>query len=108
MSYFYAGKWLVEAIPILDRLDWCFPDSDTESADQHMRETQNVEELNILPEEMDLLPEEIQDGCEAWTQITFSTDDAFYKEAAPDLGGWYNVAAVLDTEGFYLLLVEEC
>ncbi len=70
---FYVGKYLIDG----DTLEpghtgaWFMPEAPT----QHMAETSNVEELQILPTDMNVVPTQIQFGACTWTD-----DDGF----APD------------------------
>ena len=74
---FYAGKYLIDG----DTLEpmhtgaWFMP----KAPKQHMAETSNVEELQVLPTDMNLVPTQIQFGACTWTDDEgFSADhDAF-------------------------------
>ena len=78
---FYVGKYLIDG----DTLEpghtgaWFMPEAPT----QHMAETSNVEELQVLPTDMDLIPTQIQFGACSWTDDEgFTADhgafDTFY------------------------------
>jgi len=77
---FYVGCYLIQQDtlePPFDGSSWALPDT------QHVRETSNVEELLIDPEDIDVVPEEAQYGCAQWTDDEgFSPDheayDTFY------------------------------
>ena len=74
---FYVGKYLIDGDTIepLHTGAWFMPDAPK----QHMAETSNVEELQVLPTDMDSIPTQIQFGACAWTDDEgFSADhDAF-------------------------------
>jgi len=74
---FYAGKYLIDGDTLepLHTGAWFMP----EAPKQHMAETSNVEELQVLPTDMDLVPTQIQFGACTWTDDEgFSPDhDAF-------------------------------
>jgi hypothetical protein len=96
---FYVGSYFVAGFSTPVQQDWLFPDNL-----EHARETSNVEELNINPEDIDLFPLEVQAGACSYTEVTFSTVDEFYVSTSPALGGFY-ISSVSDNEGFYILLV---
>lgn len=62
---FYVGCYLIDqdALEPLHTGAWFMPDAPT----QHMAETSNVEELQVLPTDMDSIPTQIQFGACAWT-----------------------------------------
>jgi len=94
---FYVGTWFVPRFDIPVQQDWRLP---LDGDHQHIKDTSNVEELHINPEEMDEFPEVIQAGLRQW--VTFvELDHEFYSTTAPGLGGFYfsNVPGV---GGFYL------
>ena len=78
---FYVGKYLIAG----DTLEpghtgaWFMPSAPK----QHMAETSNVEELQVLPTDMNVLPTQIQFGACSWTDdegFTADSDafDTFY------------------------------
>lgn len=94
---FYVGTWFVQSFPIPIQQDWLLP---LDGDHQHLKDTQNVEELRVNPEDMDELPQDIQAGADEW--ITFSSPDGefymqgfpsseFYSTTAPGIGGFYLV-----------------
>ena len=73
---FYLGKYLLdqESLDPLHTGAWFMPDKPT----QHMAETSNVEELQVLPTDMDSVPTQIQFGACSWTDDDGSSlDDQF-------------------------------
>jgi len=98
---FYAGTWFVPVYNVPEQQDWLIPlDGNLES----LKETQNVEELDVNPEDMDLLPQEIQAGCASW--ITFSSPTgSFYVTGPPFDTGFYIQVKPYDT-GFYVQSIE--
>ena len=78
---FYVGKYLIDG-DVIDPLHtgaWFMP----EAPKQHMAETSNVEELQVLPTDMNVLPTQIQFGACSWTDdegFTADSDafDTFY------------------------------
>ena len=101
---FYLGKYLIEDQDEIDSEDagWCFPDRESDPLSQHLKETQNVEELRVLPTDMNLIPTEIQAGGDSWDNVVFVSTGDFYPDDSMATGGWYNVSGVLDLTGFYL------
>ena len=95
---FYVGTWFVPRFDIPVQQDWRLPlDGDL----QHIKDTSNVEELHINPEDMDELPDVIQAGLHQW--VTFSTSiHEFYSQTPPGFGGFY-FSSVPGVGGFYLL-----
>lgn len=97
---FYLGSWYVPEFPIPTQQDWLF--SLNEVGD--LTDTQNVEELNINPEDMDQLPQDIQSGAAQWVTFSVPSGD-FYTTAeyrtGSRLGGFY-VQSVPGVGGFYL------
>ena len=79
MAGFYSGSFFVKSFPTPVQQDWLFPDHL-----EHSRETSNVEDLNINPEDIELFPLEVQAGADSYTRITFSTIDEFYITAVVD------------------------
>ena len=94
MDGFYVGSFFVEEFPTPVQQDWLFPNNL-----EHSRDTSNVEELNINPEDLILFPEEIQAGSCNYT-VTFTTlDPDFYVEGlGVDLGFYFRHYTDL---GFY-------
>ena len=73
---FYLGCYLIQQDSLEPRHTgaWLMPDLPT----QHMAETSNVEDLNVLPTKMASIPTQIQYGCTLWTSDEgFSADDPF-------------------------------
>jgi len=92
---FYAGSFFVahHATPV--QQDWLFPNNL-----EHSRETSNIEELNINPEDIELYPLEVQAGSESYTRINIvSIPDDFYLDGAGDTSGFY--FTVYEDTGFY-------
>jgi len=98
---FYAGTWFIPQYPIPTQQEWLLP---LDGDHQHLKETQNVEELEVNPEDMDELPQDIQAGGNQWVTFSFSTADfyvvqgfnsvsvrpgGFYLQDVPGLGGFY-------------------
>ena len=73
MRGFYVGRYFVGEFSTPVQQDWLFPDNL-----EHPRETSNIEELNINPEDIDLFPLEVQAGGDSYTVATFSSADEFY------------------------------
>ena len=101
MLGFYVGVYFIEGFSTPVQQDWLFPNNL-----EHSRETSNIEELNINPEDIDLFPLEVQAGGDSYTQITFSTMDGFYQDIAPNIGGFYISGNIELDSGFYILLVD--
>jgi len=108
---FYVGKYLIDG----DTLEpghtgaWFMPTA----PQQHMAETSNVEELQILPTDMDSIPTQIQFGACTWTDDEgFTADhdvyDTFYvRSEAFYVRGFSAGDALYDTfyvrgEAFYV------
>lgn len=93
---FYIGTWFVLSFPTIQN-EWVLPlDGDY----QHLKDTSNVEELNVFPEDMDVNPEDIQVGADQWITFTELSHE-FYSSSAPGIGGFY-VSDVPGIGGFYL------
>ena len=60
---FYVGKWLQDDDPRFDPGNWALPKPNA----QHIKETANVEDLRVFPEDMAVVPEQIQFGHAQWT-----------------------------------------
>jgi len=75
---FYLGCYLIQQDslePSFEGHEWELPDI------QHAKETSNVEELLMDPEDFDTVPEQIQFGCAQWTDDEgFTPDDAAYEQ----------------------------
>ena len=92
---FYLGSYFVQEYETENQVDWQMPlDGDF----QHLRQTANVEELWVHPEDMDIPPEEIQVGPVEW--VTFSHDfDSFYSSQPGPFGFYFKA---LGPAGFYV------
>ena len=83
---FYVGCYLIDQDVLEPRhTAWFMPDDAT----QHMAETSNVEELQILPTDMDSIPTQIQFGACTWTDDEGFTADDPYKEFYPNPQAFY-------------------
>jgi hypothetical protein len=98
---FYLGKWFVTEFNDPSQQDWCLPPSL-----EHSRETSNVEELRIPPEDLELFPEEVQAGACQWVNFVAPGLGGFYVTGPPERGGFYTITGILDLTGFYLQTVE--
>lgn len=76
MFYFGSYQILADSLePPTDSGPWALPDGFNE---QHMSDTNNVEELFINVEDMDVVPTRIQFGSGEWTDDEgFTPDDSF-------------------------------
>jgi len=77
MSFYVCG-WLINQDSLEPRYTgaWFMPDVNT----QHLAETSNVEDLNVLPTKMTSIPTQIQYGCTLWTSDEGFSADATFKE----------------------------
>ena len=85
---FYLGKYLLdqESLDPLHTGAWFMPDKPT----QHMAETSNVEELQVLPTDMDSIPTQIQFGACSWTdEDEGDIADGAYQEFYTSAGAFY-------------------
>lgn len=77
MAYraFYLGKWQV----VWPADGWETPSAwQLPKTTEDLKETSNVEELDIVPEDMFLNPEDTQAGCDEWSITLTSGDDGTY------------------------------
>lgn len=94
---FYLTGWFVESYSNPSQYEWLLP---LDGDNQHLKDTSNIEELNVLPEDMDELPQDIQAGIDQW--ITFvSSEVEFYLGVVPGIGGFYVESP--GNVGFYIL-----
>lgn len=93
---FYLTGWFVESYSNPSQSEWLLP---LDGDNQHLKDTSNIEELNVLPEDMDELPQDIQAGLDQW--ITFSpVETAFSLDTSPGIGGFYTESP--GNVGFYV------
>jgi hypothetical protein len=95
-SFPFDGKWIIQQdsfnLPF-DGANWDLPDL------QHAKETSNIEELLMDPEDFNAVPEQVQFGCDQWTDDDDPTiiqwgefyvrDEAFYTSSFNQSGGFY-------------------
>lgn len=102
IAYFCIVLYVPDAGPTGVPTDWRLPEGT-----EHLNYTQNVEELNILPEDMNLLPEEIQINPDLVYEIETTgvgTEARFY---APRDEPFYVVATLTENLGFYFPMEPE-
>ena len=89
---FYVGKYLLDqdSLEPLHTGAWFMP----ESPKQHMAETSNVEELQVLPTDMNVIPTQIQFGACTWT------DDEGFTADSDAYGTFYTNAGAFYVRGF--------
>lgn len=93
---FYLRGWFVQPFNNPSQSEWLLP---LDGDNQHLKDTSNVEELNVLPGDMDELPQDIQAGIDQW--ITFAPGSVtFSLDSVPGLGGFYQSGYAADS-GFY-------
>lgn len=95
-------EFYVIASPIPSQGQWLNP-----VEPQFLSATQNVEDLQTLPEDFSLPPEETQAQFCEWSTVSFtSSSTSFYLEGLSDSGGFY-LRPVGDDTGFYLQIVDK-
>lgn len=96
MYGFYVGSFFVASFATPVQQDWLFPNNL-----EHARETSNVEDLNINPEDIVLFPLEVQAGSSSYTRITFSSIPDFYLDGLGEDSGFY--FTLYTDSGFYFI-----
>jgi len=92
---FYLGSYFLQEFETENQSDYQL----SQGGDfEHLRETGNVEELWINPEDMDIPPEEIQVGPVQW--VTFSPSEFGFYVSPQGPVGFY--LGSLGPVGFYM------
>lgn len=92
---FYSGKYLVDFNPEIDGEAYELPLQEASSTGlvdnySHLKETSNVEDLLVGPEDFHLLAEEAQAGCEEWGEVILGATSGEFEGSPISNFAFYN------------------